>query len=49
LPGNSVRAVDCLAEAFDARSIRYAMIDGLAFVVRGRLRFTKDVRASAHK
>jgi hypothetical protein len=30
LPGDSVRAVESLAEAFDARSIRYALIGGLA-------------------
>ena len=42
-PGDSVRAVESLAEAFDARSIRYALIGGLAFVLRGRPRFTKDV------
>ena len=43
LPGDSVRAVESLAEAFDARSIRYALIGGLAFVLRGRPRFTQDV------
>ena len=32
LPGDSVRAVESLAEAFDARSIRYALISGLAIV-----------------
>ncbi len=32
-----------MAEAFDARSIRYALIGGLAFVLRGRPRFTQDV------
>ena len=43
LPGNSVRAVESLAEAFDARAIRYALIGGLASVLRGRPRFTQDV------
>lgn len=43
LPADSVRAVESLAEAFEARSIRYALIGGLAFVLRGRPRFTLDV------
>jgi Nucleotidyl transferase AbiEii toxin, Type IV TA system len=43
VPGDSVRAVESLAEAFDARSIRYALIGGLAFILRGRPRFTQDV------
>lgn len=43
LPGDSVRAVESMAEAFDARSIRYALIGGLAVGVRGRPRFTQDV------
>jgi hypothetical protein len=43
LPNDSVRAVESLAEAFDGRSIRYALIGGLAFVLRGRPRFTQDV------
>jgi hypothetical protein len=43
LPGDSVRAVESMAEAFDARSIRYALIGGLALAVRGRPRFTRDV------
>jgi len=43
LPGDSVRAVESMAEAFDARSIRYALIGGLAFMLRGRPRFTQDV------
>lgn len=41
--GDSVRAVESLSEAFEARSIRYALIGGLAFALRGRLRFTHDV------
>ncbi len=43
LPSNSVRAVELLAEAFDARSIRYALIGGLASVLRSRPRYTQDV------
>ena len=43
LPDDSVRAVESLAEAFDTRSIRYALIGGLTSVLRGRPRFTQDV------
>ncbi len=43
LPDDSLRAVESLAEAFDARRVRYALIGGLAFVLRGRPRFTRDV------
>jgi hypothetical protein len=43
LPGDAVRAVESMAEAFEARSVRYALIGGLAFTVRGRPRFTRDV------
>lgn len=43
LPGDSVRAVESLAQAFAARSVRYALIGGLAIVLRGRPRFTRDV------
>ncbi len=38
-----VRAVDALAEAFAARSVRHALIGGLATSMRGRPRFTQDV------
>src|SRR4051794_31401627 len=38
-----VRAVEQLAEAFAARSIRYALIGGVATMMRGRPRFTDDV------
>ena len=38
-----VQAVDSLAEAFAARSIRHALIGGLATMMRGRPRFTQDV------
>ena len=37
-----IRAVEQLAAAFAARSIRYAMIGGLAATLRGRPRFTED-------
>jgi hypothetical protein len=43
LPDDSLRAVESLAEAFDSRGVRYALIGGLAFVLRGRPRFTQDV------
>ncbi len=43
LPGDAVRAAELLAEAFDVRSTRYALIGGLACVLRGRPRFTRDV------
>lgn len=43
LPGDSVQAVESLAEVFEARSVRYALIGGLAFVLRGRPRYTRDV------
>ena len=38
-----VRAVESLSEAFAARSIRHALIGGLAISMRGRPRFTQDV------
>jgi hypothetical protein len=37
-----VLAVECLAEAFAVRGIRYALIGGLATMLRGRPRFTQD-------
>jgi hypothetical protein len=43
LPGDSLRAVESLTEVFESRSIRYALIGGLAFMLRGRPRFTQDV------
>jgi hypothetical protein len=43
LPGDSLRAVESLTEVFEARSIRCALIGGLAFMLRGRPRFTQDV------
>lgn len=38
-----VRAVESISEAFAVRSIRYALIGGLATFMRGRIRFTKDI------
>lgn len=38
-----IRAVRNLAVAFDARAIRYALVGGLAVLLRGRPRFTQDV------
>ncbi len=43
LDDNLVRAVELLAITFTAQSIRYAVIGGLATVLRGRPRFTQDV------
>jgi hypothetical protein len=43
IPGDSVRAVEALTEAFEARSVRYALIGGLATILRGRPRYTQDV------
>jgi hypothetical protein len=43
LSNELTRAVELLAETFAARSIRYAMIGGLATMLRGRPRFTQDV------
>jgi hypothetical protein len=37
------RAVELLSEAFAAKSIRYALVGGLATLMRGRPRFTVDV------
>jgi hypothetical protein len=38
-----IRAVELLADVFSARSIDYALIGGLATMLRGRPRFTQDV------
>lgn len=43
LSNDLVRAVDALAEAFAVRSVRHALIGGLAASMRGRPRFTQDV------
>lgn len=37
------RALDAFAEVFAARSIPYALIGGLATLLRGRPRFTQDI------
>jgi hypothetical protein len=38
-----VRTVELLAETLTAQSIRYALVGGLATMLRGRPRFTQDV------
>ena len=38
-----VQAVDSLAEAFSTRSVRHALIEGLAASMRGRPRLTQDI------
>lgn len=38
-----IRAVELLADTFAAKGIRYAVVGGLATVLRGRPRFTQDV------
>jgi hypothetical protein len=38
-----IRAVELLADNFAARSIRYALVGGLATLLRGLPRFTPDV------
>ncbi len=38
-----IRAVELLSDCFAARSTRYAIVGGLATLMRGRLRFTHDV------
>lgn len=43
LGNDFVRAVELLADTFAARSIRYAVVGGLATALRGRPRFTQDV------
>jgi hypothetical protein len=43
LANELIRAVECLADAFAARSTRYAIVGGLATLMRGRPRFTQDV------
>jgi hypothetical protein len=43
LTDDPLQAVERLAEAFDIRSIRHALIGGLAFVLRGRPMFTRDI------
>ena len=43
LAGDLIRAVERLSEVFAGRSIRYAILGGLATLLRGRPRFTQDV------
>lgn len=43
LAAELIRAVELLLETFADRSIRYALIGGLATMLRGRPRFTQDV------
>ena len=43
LAGDLVAAVEGLGAAFQARGIRYALLGGLATILRGRPRFTQDV------
>jgi hypothetical protein len=43
LANELIRAVELLSETFHERSIRYALIGGLAAMLRGRPRFTQDV------
>jgi hypothetical protein len=43
LAGDLVAAVEILGEVLDARSIRYALLGGLATMLRGRPRFTQDI------
>ena len=43
LAGDLVAAVEGLVAAFQARGIRYALLGGLATILRGRPRFTQDV------
>jgi hypothetical protein len=38
-----IRAVELLADTFAERAIRYALVGGLATMMRGRPRFTQDV------
>ena len=43
LPNEMVRAVELLADTFTDRSIEYALLGGLATMLRGRPRFTQDI------
>src|ERR1700728_3862341 len=38
-----IRAVELLVEVFSTKSIRYALVGGLATMMRSRPRFTQDV------
>ncbi len=43
LANELIRAVELLSDVFAAQSIRYAVVGGLATLMRGRPRFTQDV------
>ena len=43
LANELIRAVELLGDVFAAKSIRYALVGGLATLLRGRPRFTQDV------
>lgn len=43
LAGDLIRAVELLGEIFESRGVRYALLGGLATMLRGRPRFTQDV------
>ena len=43
LAGDLIRAVEILAAVFEARGVRYALLGGLATMLRGRPRFTQDI------
>jgi hypothetical protein len=43
LESELIRAVELLADTFASQSIHYALIGGLATVLRGRPRFTQDI------
>jgi hypothetical protein len=43
LPDELIRAVELLADILTAKSVPYALVGGLATLLRGRPRFTQDV------
>lgn len=43
LAGDLIAAVELLGDVFDKRRVRYALLGGLATMLRGRPRFTQDV------
>ena len=43
LAGDLIAASEALGEVFDARGIRYAVLGGMATILRGRPRFTQDI------
>src|SRR5258707_14171245 len=38
-----IRSVELLADTFEGKAVRYALVGGLATFLRGRPRFTRDV------